>query len=476
MTILEGKRVFHISAPLSIVEEAKELAWEGAKKHIRVRDDMAWLVSQLLTSSPEGNTNGHIFPLEDLKNTHQTVVHTPVNMGHRDEYIVGHCVAAELLYPVAAATAVETDQVGADPGVDTLSTFYKALFPTEFAALKRAHAQGASWVSMECTPKDLICMAPGGCGKTYPYDGTQSPTYCDELNQPRAKKILSQPIFRGQGIILPPQRPGWKRADITQIDALIAANVEEAERLRAEIETAGDDLTEDVIMQLMLQLLAGAFGPVPEISSHRYMPSKKKRPAMAEADLEVASELLVETAAAQRGVIVALVPPTDVAEALAALGDEPAEQKHVTIAFLGSTGEDGTIDGHTLEEVSAAVAAFASGAPSLGVVKVSGLGRFAVGEGSEVTYASIDAPELPEFRARLVAALEAAGIPVSHEHGSSPHVTIQYSSPGTGPTEMPGDLSWTVDHIELWWGDAEHRSYQLADGRVPFANETPETP
>lgn len=472
MTILEGKRTFHVSAPVALVEESKELAWEGAKKHITIRDDWAWLISQFVTSNPAGNTNGHIFGLDDLAETHQTVVNTPLNMGHRDEYIVGHCVASELLYPIGA-TDVEKDQVGPHPGVDTLSVFYKALFPTEFVHLKDAHRKGASWVSMECTPKELVCMTPGGCGKTYSYDGTVSDSYCAELNQPRSKKRLVSPMFRGTGLITYPMRPGWKRADITQIDAYIAAHVAEADQLHAEIERACDD--EDVIMQLMRQLFAGAFGPVPEVSSHHYMPGmKKKRKPMDEADVEVASQLLVETAA-QTGVIVAIVPPADVAEALAVEGGEIPAQLHVTVCFLGDAGPGETLGERNLEETSAALAAFCSGAPSLGEVKISGLGRFALDNGSEVTYASLDAPALPEFRARLVAALEAAGVPVDHSHGSSPHLSLSYTAPGAGPTEMPGDLSWMVHHIELWWGDAEHRSYQLADGRVPFADQL-ETP
>lgn len=469
MTVLEGTRAFHISAPVALVESEKEIAWAGAKKHIKVRDDAAWLISQYVTSDDAGNTNGHIFGLDDLAETHDTVVNTPLNMGHRDEYIVGHCVASELLYPAGVATDVETDQVGPHPGVDTLSIFYKALFPTEFAKLQDAHRKGASWVSMECTPKELVCMTPGGCGQTYAYDGTISESYCAELNQPRSKKRLVMPFFRGTGLIVFPQRPGWNRADITQIDALIKANLEEAERLHAEIETACEDLSDDVVMHLMHQLLAGAFGPVPDVSAAHYMNTPKRKRPMDVADVAVASSLLVETAA-QTGVIVAIVPPADVAEALAVPGGEVVEQLHATVCFMGDA-TDGTLGGRTIEEVSAALAAFCSGAPSLGEVKISGLGRFGLDNGSEVTYASLDAPTLPEFRARLVAALEAAGVPVDHSHGLSPHVSLAFAAAGKGPPDMPSpDIKWMVHHVELWWGDAEHRSYQLADGKVPFAD------
>lgn len=468
-TVIEGKRSLFIATPAQLVEEDKETAWAGAEQLITKRPGFAWCLGNFVSADPAGNQNGHVFGLEDLQTEHATIVNTPLNVGHQGEYIVGAFVGSALVYPTDTEVAGDLSH----PYVEALAAMWKGLFAREYDMIRAAHSVGSLYFSMEAVPRSLICLTPGGCGLEYAYDGTQSDTYCAELNAPRAKKKLNKPYFVGGALVAPPLRPGWRGADITEISTIIRQHDEEAERLYAEVAAESPHLPAAAVQSLMEQLLAGAYGPVPEpmVTATR-MPGLKN-----DSDVAVASLLAVEVAA-HTGVIVAIVPPLEVAEALAALGTETPSQIHCTLVFLGDAPGGGAlqpadVDGtpRTLAEVAAAVAAFAAGAPPLGEVTVSGLGRFALADGSEVTYASIDAPALPEFHARLVAALEAAGVPVSHEHGLSPHVSIAYSAGDAGPTEMPGPLSWTVDAVELWWGDADHRRFPLAGGRVPFAGE-----
>lgn len=121
----------------------------------------------------------------------------------------------------------------------------------------------------------------------------------------------------------------------------------------------------------------------------------------------------------ERGVMVALFPRLDVAEELALPGGEPADELHVTLAFLGKG------DGIDIDKLLGVVQAYAEHtAPLSG--EVSGLGLFTAGP-NPVTYASVDVPGLPEFRQGLVQCLEVSGFPPSQKHGFTPHMTLDYN-------------------------------------------------
>jgi 2'-5' RNA ligase len=132
------------------------------------------------------------------------------------------------------------------------------------------------------------------------------------------------------------------------------------------------------------------------------------------------------------GAMVALYPTADVAAQLAQPGGEPAEQLHVTLAYLGPAAniEDP-------EALKRAVAEFASRtAPIAG--SVSGVGHFTGGE-TPVTYASVDLPTLAPARERLVFDLYSnGGAQLPREHGFSPHVTLAFA-----------DLNATVPNLPL---------------------------
>jgi len=121
------------------------------------------------------------------------------------------------------------------------------------------------------------------------------------------------------------------------------------------------------------------------------------------------------------GVMVAFFLPVDVAEQLAMDREAeptatPPEELHLTLAFLGKAGE--LADPGRLCRV---VAGFAAIAPPV-MCTISGAGRFAVGD--RVVYASVDAPQLPAWRQRLVEHLTLGGFSPSTRHGFTPHVTL----------------------------------------------------
>jgi 2'-5' RNA ligase len=147
------------------------------------------------------------------------------------------------------------------------------------------------------------------------------------------------------------------------------------------------------------------------------VPTLEQRAAAA---AEVHYSRLLEAGAPVDGAMVALYPPTHVAERLALSGGEPPEQLHVTLAYLGKAARL-----RELGRLRSVVAGCAAAMPPLTGV-ISGLGLFTAGE-KPVTYASVDVPGLPERREALVAALRASGYPVSGEHGFTPHITLAYA-------------------------------------------------
>lgn len=121
------------------------------------------------------------------------------------------------------------------------------------------------------------------------------------------------------------------------------------------------------------------------------------------------------------GSMIALYPRPEHAQALAALGDQPAEDLHVTLAFLpeGMTDEQA-------EALSAFLAPLANRAALEG--KVGGVGVFASGDNGHPIIALPSVEGLNELRAGVVGALAACGIPYSKDYGFVPHLTLSYSA------------------------------------------------
>jgi len=135
--------------------------------------------------------------------------------------------------------------------------------------------------------------------------------------------------------------------------------------------------------------------------------------------------LMGEDPTKHAGVMVAFWPPSDVAAELAVAGGLPADELHLTLAYVGKEPGLGP-------KVLAAVEAWAkSAAPCEG--ELSGTGRFAATEssdGKDVLYLSFDAPTLPDLRQSLCAALDAASCGPKRNHGFTPHMTLSYVDPG----------------------------------------------
>lgn len=160
------------------------------------------------------------------------------------------------------------------------------------------------------------------------------------------------------------------------------------------------------------------------------------------------------TGSSNTGVMVALYPPPGVAAGLALEGGEPAEELHITLAFLGQ--RDDLADPTALH---AAVRVWAAQTPAI-VGEVSGVGLFTAGE-EPVTYLSADLPALPQARQDLIAALVAAGVTPSEQHGFTPHMTLDYADRVAEVDE--GGRMLTFANVTVVVGD-DRTDYRLGEG------------
>lgn len=131
--------------------------------------------------------------------------------------------------------------------------------------------------------------------------------------------------------------------------------------------------------------------------------------------------------AAHSGCMVALVPSPEVAASISLAASEfdgvraePAEEIHLTLAYLGKAAD---IDRATFMAAVQGIAAVAGGGLT---GTTSGWGTFDNAD-EKVLWASMDVPGLDVLRMMVVEGLTAAGLPVATNHGFTPHMTAGYA-------------------------------------------------
>lgn len=127
------------------------------------------------------------------------------------------------------------------------------------------------------------------------------------------------------------------------------------------------------------------------------------------------------------GIMAALAPPKYVTDHLV-LGDEHAEPEHdlhVTLAYLGKTGDYSLRQLADLPEV---LDAWAEGQRPMRLA-VQGSGTFLAPseDAPHVLHALVNAPNLHRMQAQLVDHLKHYGYRPSEKHGYIPHITLGYA-------------------------------------------------
>jgi hypothetical protein len=229
---------FLVCASAAVIEPDDQLkAW--VERHVRQDPDIRWIVGNYVEAN-EPNRNGHTFPVEELLTSQETLAGKPLNIGHREHYIVGSFAGAQLLHStgdeyVATDPGVAASQDVSPPYVEALAGMWHRRFPEEFFNIRQAHSEGTLFFSMEAIPEEVSCPT---CAWRAPYAGLESDTYCGHMQGSVGPKVLHKPTFNGGAIIIPPLKPGWSRADITAISKLITESVDEAEQVHDAVAAA----------------------------------------------------------------------------------------------------------------------------------------------------------------------------------------------------------------------------------------------
>jgi 2'-5' RNA ligase len=161
-----------------------------------------------------------------------------------------------------------------------------------------------------------------------------------------------------------------------------------------------------------------------------------------------------EEDAEHTGIMVALIIPPGEAVDLALDGPdaEPAEDLHITLAYLGdvATVEDPNRFTTTVLEVIHDIAV----KYDLIEGQIGGYGRF-YGADKDPVVLLYDAPELPEIRQAIVEGLAMQGLPVAKDHGFTPHITLAYIPDGQDtPLNRSEPRPLAFDTITFCFGDA----------------------
>jgi 2'-5' RNA ligase/mRNA-degrading endonuclease YafQ of YafQ-DinJ toxin-antitoxin module len=144
--------------------------------------------------------------------------------------------------------------------------------------------------------------------------------------------------------------------------------------------------------------------------------------------------------------MIAIVPPDDLAARLAIEDGEDPAQLHVTLAYLGQTGDYRDVHLDNLRET---VAAWAEANEPLKAT-VQGAGTFvkATEAGQHVLWASVDAPGLERMHVTLVDYLLERGYHPSMDHVFIPHMTLSYAKHHV--RFLPKIERETWDVTEVW--------------------------
>jgi hypothetical protein len=250
--VFEGNKSIFLTSRAHMVEPGDpnlELAW--AENHMYQNRNYSWVLGKYVEAD-RANTNRQRFSFADLEAKIGCLKYGPLNVNH-SSLIVGNVPASEIVFPIGGEGAAEATPL--NPYVEALSVLWKARFPEVAEKVEKAHAEGLLFYSMEARPEQINC---GECDKTFEYISRTDPSYCDHLNDFTASsdKNLINPDFMGNALILPPNRPGWRHAAISEVSALIETQLRENEEAFEQVKAqySLDTATAEHMMRTLLEL------------------------------------------------------------------------------------------------------------------------------------------------------------------------------------------------------------------------------
>lgn len=150
-------------------------------------------------------------------------------------------------------------------------------------------------------------------------------------------------------------------------------------------------------------------------------------------------------AEADKGVMIAFVPPLDIRQEMSQYGGEGVSDMHVTLAYMGKLDE---LTPKQRRYLPGLVRNWSVAQQTLHA-NFNGVGTFS-NPGQHALLALPDIPHATKLRESLVDYLEAHGYPVYHNHGWSPHMTLAYSKHHYRFVPKASHLSWPIDSVSVF--------------------------
>lgn len=202
-----------------------------------------WVVGRYVEADAP-NRNAAYWSTEDLEIGQPSVANGPINWLHEERHIIGAIAASELVHVDREAAA--TDGIGNH--IVALGAVWPFVYPSEARMIADASGAGNLWFSMECISRSVACLAEG-CGVDMPYGDymRQKASRCQHMKDGAPRRFVD-PVFEGAGIIVPPVRPGWAKADARVLMPQAAAL---AERQAAAFDGMSTIDAETVVAQLI---------------------------------------------------------------------------------------------------------------------------------------------------------------------------------------------------------------------------------
>ncbi len=239
-----------VEQAIIVSDDMDSASW--ASRHMYANPGIKWVIGNY-AEADEANRNGTMFAFEDFKAAQQTVAHSPMNIDHQQNRIVGTWIASEMIYP-------RTEQADArmnNPYLQVLGAYWRKKFPDTLKRVEAAFDSGMLAISMEAVGESVTCAGDEGCGKNFPYRGPFHPSYCEHINSRTSAKQVNKPQFRGGALILPPNRPGWAKGSVEEMAAEFSD--QQIEDLVEQVETTFPNLDAAEREKFALRLQLSAF-------------------------------------------------------------------------------------------------------------------------------------------------------------------------------------------------------------------------
>lgn len=153
------------------------------------------------------------------------------------------------------------------------------------------------------------------------------------------------------------------------------------------------------------------------------------------------------------GVMVAFVPPREIAEQIAQEGGQPVEDLHVTLAYLGNAAD---YSDDQLQALPRLVSSWAVHQKPV-TLRVGGVLKFNNAfKGQHVLGASIDIPGGAQMHASLARFLQDRGYRLPSEHGWTPHMTLRYVNEHFRFMPRLDDHRWEASEVHTVIGGESH--------------------